>query len=198
MNIFSTKHTLIIAIFLQFFVSSNVMSSTLTIDVTQMAQELSSIKLEYSHFDTNSNSTEFDQNNSSFNLIYYWGDNNQVAFGPDSTFRAVTGTAGLEAYHYMFGSNPMNSNVTGQHTVTSRGEVLSFFANHGYATDNGAFSLDFDIAGEQYQFISSNQTHTEISFVPGQVSAVPVPAAVWLMGSALLGLVGVSRRKQLS
>ena len=27
-------------------------------------------------------------------------------------------------------------------------------------------------------------------------SAVPVPAAVWLFGSALLGLVGVSRRKQ--
>lgn len=28
-----------------------------------------------------------------------------------------------------------------------------------------------------------------------QTSAVPVPAAVWLFGSALMGLVGVSRRK---
>jgi len=28
-----------------------------------------------------------------------------------------------------------------------------------------------------------------------QVSAVPVPAAVWLFGSALMGLVGASRRK---
>ena len=29
----------------------------------------------------------------------------------------------------------------------------------------------------------------------GDVSAVPVPAAVWLFGSGLLGLVGVARRK---
>jgi len=29
----------------------------------------------------------------------------------------------------------------------------------------------------------------------GQISAVPVPAAVWLFGSGLLGLVGISRRK---
>ncbi len=27
------------------------------------------------------------------------------------------------------------------------------------------------------------------------ISAVPVPAAVWLFGSGLLGLVGVARRK---
>jgi len=31
--------------------------------------------------------------------------------------------------------------------------------------------------------------------VSTKVSAVPVPAAVWLFGSALMGLVGVSRRK---
>lgn len=30
----------------------------------------------------------------------------------------------------------------------------------------------------------------------GGVSAVPVPAAVWLFGSGLLGLVGIARRKQ--
>ena len=29
-----------------------------------------------------------------------------------------------------------------------------------------------------------------------EVSSVPVPAAVWLFGSALLGLVGVARRKK--
>ncbi len=31
-----------------------------------------------------------------------------------------------------------------------------------------------------------------------QTSAVPVPAAVWLFGSALMGLIGVSRRKSTS
>jgi hypothetical protein len=31
--------------------------------------------------------------------------------------------------------------------------------------------------------------------VPGQISAVPLPAAVWLFGSGLLGLAGIGRRK---
>ncbi|MCP4042838.1 MAG: VPLPA-CTERM sorting domain-containing protein, partial [Gammaproteobacteria bacterium] len=30
----------------------------------------------------------------------------------------------------------------------------------------------------------------------GDVSAVPVPAAVWLFGSGLIGLLGVARRKR--
>lgn len=34
-----------------------------------------------------------------------------------------------------------------------------------------------------------------VSYV-GQVSAVPVPAAVWLFGSGLLGLVGIGRRRK--
>ena len=29
-----------------------------------------------------------------------------------------------------------------------------------------------------------------------EVSAVPVPAAAWLFGSGLIGLVGLARRKQ--
>jgi len=44
------------------------------------------------------------------------------------------------------------------------------------------FSANFDIDGG----------------IPGAPSAVPVPAAVWLFGSGLLGLVGVARRKKVS
>ncbi|NOT86424.1 MAG: VPLPA-CTERM sorting domain-containing protein [Methylococcaceae bacterium] len=36
-----------------------------------------------------------------------------------------------------------------------------------------------------------------LSFNPSAVSAVPVPATVWLMGSALLGLAGLRRRKNI-
>jgi hypothetical protein len=32
--------------------------------------------------------------------------------------------------------------------------------------------------------------------IRGQVSAIPVPAAVWLFGSGLLGLIGMARRKR--
>lgn len=34
------------------------------------------------------------------------------------------------------------------------------------------------------------------SIVSGSISAVPVPAAVWLFGSGLMGLVGVARRRK--
>jgi hypothetical protein len=32
--------------------------------------------------------------------------------------------------------------------------------------------------------------------IPDDVVVVPVPAAVWLFGSGLLGLVGIARRKK--
>jgi len=55
----------------------------------------------------------------------------------------------------------------------------------GIAMDNGpfpAFNANFDIR---------TMTLTDV-----EVSAVPVPAAVWLFGSGLLGLVGIARRKK--
>ena len=37
---------------------------------------------------------------------------------------------------------------------------------------------------------------THISYAVWEVSAVPVPAAAWLFGSGLIGLIGVARRKK--
>jgi len=58
----------------------------------------------------------------------------------------------------------------------------------GSVRDSGTFS--FTLANGQSNLISG--------FVDsfGSASAVPVPAAVWLFGSGLLGLVGVARRKK--
>jgi len=44
---------------------------------------------------------------------------------------------------------------------------------------------------------SSNKSNSYYGWAvrSGDVSAVPVPAAMWLFGSGLLGLVGVARRK---
>lgn len=44
-------------------------------------------------------------------------------------------------------------------------------------------------------WFSSNQYGFDYASLNGTVSAVPVPAAIWLFGSGLLGLVGISRRK---
>jgi len=45
-------------------------------------------------------------------------------------------------------------------------------------------------------FGGGSQVPFVVDYTPGQVAvaAVPVPAAVWLMGSGLLGLVGIGRR----
>ena len=50
--------------------------------------------------------------------------------------------------------------------------------------------------GDDWLFFSGTQ-YTEIWDVHiSEVSAVPIPAAVWLFGSGLIGLVGVARRKK--
>jgi len=50
------------------------------------------------------------------------------------------------------------------------------------ASGNGTWSLS----------ATGDLTYT----IPGAVSAVPLPAAVWLLGSGLLGLAGIGRRKK--
>ena len=56
---------------------------------------------------------------------------------------------------------------------------------------NEILSLTFDVeAGKDYLFGVGGGVSTY-----SDVSAVPVPAAVWLFGTGVLGLVGVGRRK---
>jgi hypothetical protein len=55
----------------------------------------------------------------------------------------------------------------------------------------------FEIASIQLEFVGTKATGVGLAFDNfTAVSAVPIPAAVWLFGSGLLGLVGFSRRKQ--
>jgi len=49
-------------------------------------------------------------------------------------------------------------------------------------------------AGVAFAFDSLTDTSSGIALT----SAVPVPAAVWLMGSGLLGLIGVARRRKIA
>ena len=56
-----------------------------------------------------------------------------------------------------------------------------------YNVGGGSVGINIDAAGRQ------NATY--ISIINAQASAIPVPAAVWLFGSALVGLFGLSRKK---
>ena len=49
-----------------------------------------------------------------------------------------------------------------------------------------------------FRFLNGNRNASNYAWAvrSGDVSAVPVPAAVWLFGSGLTGLIGVARRKK--
>ena len=71
------------------------------------------------------------------------------------------------------------------------------FAGFDYLAEFGVYGY-FDSAGTS---IDSGDDNINTNYVTGTwtnytVSSVPVPAAVWLFGSGLLGLVGVARRKR--
>jgi len=60
----------------------------------------------------------------------------------------------------------------------------------GFSTDGGnSFATVFDLA-------EGRALNLGIYAELNRVSAVPVPAAVWLFGSALIGLVGITRRSR--
>lgn len=68
---------------------------------------------------------------------------------------------------------------------------VSFFARASYKP---LWSMDMEEYGWGYDHYGNKlgQYGIEISMLP---SAVPVPAAVWLFGSGLLGMLGVAKRK---
>jgi hypothetical protein len=67
------------------------------------------------------------------------------------------------------------------------GETLDFVA---FLTGDGAHGEFVDFNDFTLTWAGGNATLTY-----GQASVVPVPAAAWLFGSAMLGMVGVARRK---
>jgi hypothetical protein len=67
----------------------------------------------------------------------------------------------------------------------------SFFANQDFPDFEGAHTT---FAGSWT--LSFNGGVAGLAYSGGGTPAVPVPAAVWLLGSGLLGLLGVGRRKK--
>jgi hypothetical protein len=73
-------------------------------------------------------------------------------------------------------------------SITDQTASVLTLSGGGLLTGNG-----FDATGATWTF-SSNSAGTSYSMTV-TASAVPVPAAVWLFGSGLLGLIGIARKK---
>jgi hypothetical protein len=67
-----------------------------------------------------------------------------------------------------------------------------------YATDGNPATGMGDVIGSFVFVLQDGEFNLISGFVDsfGSAEAVPVPAAVWLFGSGLLGLIGIARRKQ--
>ena len=100
--------------------------------------------------------------------------------------------------------NPAGALRVGEEVIDTLNPLQEFF-NVGYgSTGNGALAaVDIVQAGIDVgtwanlgaaNLLYNGDERTYATFT--EVSAIPVPAAVWLFGSGLLGLVGMARRKK--
>jgi hypothetical protein len=94
---------------------------------------------------------------------------------------------------------------TGSYQLNGTGSWISFQADLSQTpgSSNGELMLQLDpsstitsIAFRAPGYLPTlNQRH-EFSVAAMEASAVPIPAAVWLLGSGVIGLVALKRRKQ--
>lgn len=72
-----------------------------------------------------------------------------------------------------------------------------FINGTGYSTDSsGLLNLAGLVGAKIFDFEGQIDGTPELYLSTMSVSAVPIPAAAWLFGSALLGFISLSRRKQ--
>jgi hypothetical protein len=81
-------------------------------------------------------------------------------------------------------------------TVDGAGDITGGSVSLRAATPTGTFGdLNLNYDSGSWDFYLGDGA---LLVSTGEISAVPVPAAAWLFGSALVGLVGVGRRRKLA
>ncbi len=132
--------------------------------------------------------------------------NNRFASGQHAGTSALYSlNSGDNAADILMSDDFMTGGVfrNGQEVAVDRnGQVTGLTNNSSWAVNASTVDFTIDLAGTSLLNGSEIALHwgftCQNDVIEGvmPVSAVPVPAAAWLFGSGLIGLVGVARRKQ--
>ena len=147
-------------------------------------------------------------NGVSFNTVFTPDGSTDVAFNVSRPGTVFGGSTASEMAHLFFNTlgNVSDHDVSG---VFDDGcGAGSCLVNTGPFTNvqsaNYWFGLEFN-SSQAWRFTTTNGFQDGLNrsrnvfawaVHSGDVSAVPVPAAVWLFGSGLIGLLGVAKRKK--
>lgn len=109
-------------------------------------------------------------------------------------FKAAYNSAGVNQSYLHTGAGPF-INFQGDYLTSTDGFLFgTYWSGTEYAPDTNQ-TWAFDFVGGQQGYASKSYLAYALAVRTGQVAAVPVPAAAWLFGSGLVGLVGVARKR---
>jgi hypothetical protein len=95
---------------------------------------------------------------------------------------SVSGTVNVYELSFDFDSDLIN--------LQPNNFVLGTFTFDTLSIGTSALDVTYvDLVGANYSLLQA-------SVVSGSISAVPVPAAIWLFGTALIGMIGFNKRKR--
>jgi len=93
--------------------------------------------------------------------------------------------------------NPITTTHNALYSLFSNVQATDYWSATQYDSSN-AWWFDFS-GGNQFYALNTNRFYAwavHSGDVGGALTTVPVPAAAWLFGSGLLGLIGVARRNR--
>lgn len=103
-------------------------------------------------------------------------------------YNEFSGTAGQ---HIRDNTDP---NISLFSFPTELGDAVGFWSGT-QPTSTQAFLFGFNVGGQGIEG-ADNSFYKAWAVADGDIAAVPIPAAVWLFGSGLIGLIGIAQRRR--